>query len=140
MGSTINPNRHLRYVKGFRKTGAANIDQQSEKDSARYFWVSPVHYEDDPGDLIERVVTQVETSVHDFDPESKMQSKHWKHPGSLPAKKFKRVHSAGKVMASIFSDRQEGIMIDYLEQGRTMNIAYYAGELRQLRQEARKSD
>ena len=30
-------------------------------------------------------------------------------------------------------------MIDYLEQGRTINSAYYAGKLRQLRQEiARK--
>ena len=42
------------------------------------------HYEDDPGDFIERVVTQYETWVHQFDPESKMQSKQWKHPGSPP--------------------------------------------------------
>ena len=27
-------------------------------------------------------------------------------------------------------------MIDYLEQGRTINCAYYAGELRRLRQES----
>ena len=32
-------------------------------------------------------------------------------------KKFKRVHSAGKVMASIFWDSQGMIMIDYPEQG-----------------------
>ena len=32
------------------------------------------HYEDDPGDFIEQVVTQDETWVHHFDPESKMQS------------------------------------------------------------------
>ena len=31
--------------------------------------------EDDPGDFVERVVTQDETWVHHFDPESKMQSK-----------------------------------------------------------------
>ena len=36
-------------------------------------------YEDDPGDFIERVVTQDETWVHHFDPESKMHSKQWKH-------------------------------------------------------------
>ena len=40
------------------------------------------HYEDDPGDFIEQVVTQDETWGHHFDPESKMQSKQWKHPGS----------------------------------------------------------
>ena len=26
-GSTINPNRHLRYVKGFSKMGAMNVDR-----------------------------------------------------------------------------------------------------------------
>ena len=37
-------------------------------------------------------------------------------------KKFKRVHSAGKVIASIFWDSQGMIMIDYLEQGRTITV------------------
>ena len=59
-------------------------------------------YEDDPGDLIERVVIQDEICVHQFDPESKMQSKQWKYPGSPPPKIFKRDHSAEKVMSSIF--------------------------------------
>ena len=35
------------------------------------------HFEDDPGNFIERVVTQDETWVHHFDPESKMQSRLW---------------------------------------------------------------
>ena len=56
-------------------------------------------YEDDTGDLIVQVVTQDETWFDHFDTESKMHSKQWKHPGSPPQKKFKRVHSAGKVMA-----------------------------------------
>ena len=59
-----------------------------------------------------------------------MQSKQWKHSGSPPPKKFKRVHSAGKVITSIFWDSQGVIMIDYLEQGR-MN----ASALRLLHQE-----
>ena len=68
-----------------------------------------------------------------------MQGKQWKHTGSLPSMKFKRVHSAGKVMTSIVWDSQEVIMIDYIAQGRTINGAYNAGELRQMRQEiARK--
>ena len=62
----------------------------------------------------------------------------WKHPGSPPPKKFKRVSSAGKVMASVFWDSQGVIMIDYLEQGRAINDAYYAAELRCLRQEIAK--
>ena len=64
-----------------------------------------------------------------------MQSKQWKHPGSPPPDKLKRVHSAGKVMASIFWDIQGVIVIYYFEQGRKINGAYCAGELRRLRQE-----
>ena len=76
-------------------------------------------------------------SPHDQEP--KMQSKPWKHPGSPPSKKFKRAHSVWKVMASIFWDSQGVIMIDYLEQGCTINSANFAGKLRWLRQEiARK--
>ena len=42
-------------------------------------------------------------------------------------------------MASVFWDSQGVIMIDYLKQGRTINSAYYAAELRRLHQEiARK--
>jgi hypothetical protein len=42
-------------------------------------------------------------------------------------------------MASIFLENKGIIMIDYLEQGRTLNGSYYADELRRLRQEiARK--
>ena len=73
----------------------------------------------------------------------KMQSKQWKHPRFTPPKTFKSVHSAGKMMASIIWDSQWVIMIDYLEQGRTINSAHYAGELRRLcqkSQERGKSD
>ena len=56
-----------------------------------------------------------------------MQSKQWN--------KFKRVHSAGKVMASIFWDSQGVIIIDYIEQGRMINGAYNASRLRRKLQE-----
>ena len=95
--------------------------------------------EHDPNNFIGRVVTQNETWVHHPDPESKMLSKQWKHTGSPPLEKFKRVHSAGKLMASIFGNSQRVIVIDYLKLGRMKNGAYYVGELRQQRQEiARK--
>ena len=117
-----------RMLTGYQKRTRLNI--------SRYLLS---RYEDDPSHFIKWVVTQHETWVHHFDTESKMQSKQWKHPDSPHPKKFNMVHSAGKVMASIFWDSQGVIMIDYLEQGRTINGAYYAGELRRLRQEiARK--
>ena len=54
---------------------------------------------------------------------------------NLNLKKFKRVSSAGRVMASIFWDNQGVIMVNYLEKGHTINGAYYAEELRQLQWE-----
>ena len=59
-------------------------------------------------------------------------------PWLTPPKKFKRVHSAGKVMASIFWDSQEIIMIDYLEQAHTKNSAYYVGKLRRLQRKSQE--
>ena len=43
--------------------------KRSRLDISRYLLS---RYEDDPGDFIVRVVTQCETLVHHFDPESKM--------------------------------------------------------------------
>jgi len=43
-----------------------------------------------------------ETLVPHFDPETKLQSKAWKHPTSPPAVRFHKIASAGKVMACVF--------------------------------------
>ena len=60
-------------------------------------------------------------------------------PWLTPPKKFKRVSSEGKVMVSVFSDSQGVNMVNYLEQGRSINGAYNAAEMRRLRQKiARK--
>ena len=54
-------------------------------------------------------------------------------------KKFKRVFSAVKVIASIVWDSYlDVIMVNYLEEGRKINNASYAGDLRRLRQEVAK--
>ena len=50
-----------------------------------------------------------------------------------PPKKCKRVSPAGMAMTSIFWDSQGVIMMDYLEEGHTINGAY-ADELRWLHQ------
>jgi len=90
-------------------------------------------YRHDPAKFISQLVTQDETWIHHFDPESKQQSMQWKHVESPPPKKFKVCASAGKVMASVFWDSQGVIMIDYLEQGKTITGDYYASLLVKLR-------
>ena len=77
--------------------------------------------------ILAAFLTFIEIWAHHFDKESKIQSKQRKHPYSPHPKKFKEVHSVRKVMASTFLDSQEVSTIDYLEQGRTINVAYYAG-------------
>ena len=97
--------------------------KRTQLDISRYLLS---RFEDDLCDFIKRVVTQDETWTHHHDPESKMQSKQWKHPGSPHPEKFKWNHSAEKVIASIFWNSQGVIIIDYLERGCRIN-AYYAG-------------
>ena len=85
----------LTDILGMSKVLARQVPRMLTDDQKRTwlyicrYLLSP--YEDDLSDFIERVVNEDETWVHHFDPESKMQRKHWKHPGS-PPKKFKRVH------------------------------------------------
>lgn len=84
-------------------------------------------------DFLARIVTQDETWVPHFDPETKEESKQWKHPDSPPPRKFKVVKSAGKVMVTVFWDAQGVLLVDFLEQGHTINGHYYADLLHQLR-------
>ena len=94
----------LTNILGMSKASARRVprmltkDQKSRLDIPKYLLSL---YEDDPEEFMHRVVTQDEIWVHHFDPEAKKQSMQWKHSGSPPPKKFRRVSSAGKVMASI---------------------------------------
>jgi len=60
-----------------------------------------------------------ETWAHHFDPETKQQSKQWKHATSPTPVKFRKIASAGKIMASVFWDSEGVLMIGYLERGKT---------------------
>lgn len=92
----------------------------------------------DKENFFSRIVTQDETWVHHFEPESKEQSKAWKHLSSPPPRKFKAMTSPKKIMASVFWDQDGIIMIDYLPKGETITGLYYAQELRKLRDALKK--
>jgi len=49
----------------------------------------------------------------------------WKHVISLPPRKFCVIASDCKVMATIFWDSEEILLIDYLEHSRTITGTYY---------------
>lgn len=122
---------------GMRKLSAKwiprclNVDQKrvrltTSKEICRRF-------AEDSSNFLDRLVTMDETWIHNYDPETKEQSKQWKHVGSPRPKKFRVQKSAGKILASVFWDKDGIILIDYLEQGRTITGAYYTELLTKLR-------
>jgi len=79
-------------------------------------------------------MTMDETWLYHYDPETKQQSVERRHSGSLrPKKKFRVKKSAGKVLASIFWDKDGILLIDYLPKGQTINAEYYSSLLVQLK-------
>jgi len=75
----------------------------------------------DPNDFLSRLVTMDETCLYHYDPETQQQSMEWRHSGSSHPKKFRVQKSAGKVLASIFWDQDDILLIDYLAKGHTIN-------------------
>lgn len=84
-------------------------------------------------EFLKKIVTGDETWVHFFEPESKRQSMEWRHTSSPRKKKFKTVRSAGKVMATVFWDTEGVILVDFLEQGCTINSVQYVTTLKKLK-------
>ena len=89
--------------------------------------------ERDEMDFMEKIVTGDETWIHQFDPESKIQSKQWLPKGSPAPIKFKAEKSAQKVMATIFWDSNGVILIDFLEGQKTITAIYYKSVLEKLK-------
>jgi len=75
-----------------------------------------------------------ETWLYHYDPDTKKQTMEWRYGGSpRPQKKFRAQKSAGKVLASIFWDQDDILLIDYLPKGQTINAEYYSSLLVQLK-------
>ena len=83
-------------------------------------------------DFHSRLVTEDETWLHHWDPDTKKEFMQWKHPGSPPPKKFRTQPSASKVM-TLFWDSKGIILIDYKPAGTSITEEYYANVIKQLR-------
>lgn len=84
--------------------------------------------------FMDRLVTQDETWVPHFDPETKAESVQWKHTDSPPPRKFKVAKSVGKIMTTIFWDSEGLLLVDFLQHGMTITGQYYADLLVKLRE------
>ena len=70
---------------------------------------------------------------HQYNPESKVQSKQWLPRGSAGLIKFKAERSAQKIMATVFWDKDEIILLDFLEGQKAISASYYEEVLRKLK-------
>ncbi|GFO09945.1 transposase [Plakobranchus ocellatus] len=66
--------------------------------------------------LFDNLIIGDETWVHLNTPETKRDSLTWKYPSSLVTKKFKVQRSTAKVMATVFWDAKDVILLDILPQ------------------------
>ena len=87
----------------------------------------------DPNDFLSRLVTMDKTWLYHYDLETKQQTMEWWHRASPCPKKFRVQKSAGKVLALIFWDQDDILLIDYLPKGQTINGEYYLSLLVQLK-------
>jgi hypothetical protein len=76
----------------------------------------------------ESTVTDEETRVDHFTPQTKEAGMQLKHLTSLTAKKFKVCQSAGKVMASVFCDAGV-IHVEFMCWNKTINAKAYCNML-----------
>jgi len=83
-------------------------------------------------DFFFRLITQDETWVHHFDPETKVQCKQWKHQESPLPKEAPVQLCAGKVMLTVFWDQDGVVLTEFLAKGTKINGACYASLLGKL--------
>ena len=95
-------------------------------------------YTEEGENFMAQIVTEDESWVHQFQPESKRSSMVWKHSTSPTKKKFKMIPSACKVMLTMFWDIQGVIQQKFQPHSENVNAASYCTTLWELRQGIRR--
>jgi len=88
--------------------------------------------------FFDRIITGDETWIYQYDPETKQQSRQWLPRGSSGPIKFKSQRTVNKVMATVFWDSEGVVLVDYLEQQKTVTGPYYVDVLKKLRTQLAK--
>ena len=119
----------IHEILGYNKVSARWVPRQlTEEHKRRRMEICQTllnRYNNEGEAFLSRIVTEDESWVRHYSPETKRQSLEWKHPSSPVKKKFKSQLSAGKVMLTIFWDSKGPILEDFLEKGSTINSASY---------------
>jgi len=88
--------------------------------------------------FLSNVITDEETWVYAYDPETKTQSSEWKSPGSPRPKKARQVRSNIKSMLICFFDQKGIVHKEFVPPGQAVNAAVYVEVLRRLRENVRR--
>ena len=91
-------------------------------------------YERDGDSFLDRVITRDETSVKHETCETERQSMDWGHTSSPKRpRKCLQTLSARKIMATVFWDREDLLLVDFLERGSKINSEKYCETLKKLK-------
>ena len=101
--------------------------QRQRIDSSREFLQ---RYADKNDNFLDSIVTGDETWAFHFTPETKQQSREWRHSSSPKPRKFKTTQSAGKVMATVIWDRKGVLLVNFMAHGTTINADRYCETLK----------
>ena len=82
--------------------------------------------------LLEKVITEDESWIFEYNPETKQQSLQWKSPGSPRPKKARQSKSKVKLMLITFFDVRGIVYTEFLPQGQTVNQHVYKDVLQCL--------
>ena len=133
VGSVVNMVRQL----GYRKVCARWVPReltQDQKENRRQICEDLLREYRAAGDqFFNGVITVDETWAHHYCPETRRQSLEWRHPGSPVSRHFKVAAGAGKVMVTVFWDRDGVILVDFLEAGKNVDSNRYINTLRKLK-------
>ena len=92
-----------------------------------------LHFNDHGEDFLEQIIIGDETWVHQYCPETKVQSIAWKHPRSPTIKKFKTSTSSRKLMMIVFWDMHGVLLLCISTLNETVNSAAYQATLKKLK-------
>ena len=97
-------------------------------------------YWEEGDEFLDRIVTGDETWVQFVNAETKEQSKQWMHTQSPDKpKKFKQTLSNRKMMATVFRDRKEILLTEFMTPGTTITSEVYYETLHKLRTSIQKN-
>ena len=88
--------------------------------------------------FLKYIVTDDESWVYEYEPDTKQQSSQWKDPTSPRRKKGRQVRKKTKIMSLAFFDSEGTIHHEYASDGQTINKEFYVEFLRRLRESVRR--